>query len=89
MSNLICTASREKYWSEITADERIARLRSELKRTQRRCEEQGKLIAKLVTRSEAHEHGANGRPVMPLDSSRHEERDEAPLRGTQGDDCFF
>lgn len=89
MSNQICTASREKYWSEITADERIARLRSELKRTQRRCEEQGKLIAKLVVRSEDHEHGANGRPVMPINSSRHESCDEAPRRETQGDDCFF
>jgi len=54
--------SRDKYWSEITADERIVRMRSELKRALRRIDEQGKVIAKLTVQITYHEHGNNGKP---------------------------
>jgi len=81
---------REKYWSEITADERIVRMRSELKRAQRRIDEQGNAIAKLLTQMAEHEHGSNGQPVMPIVSRYSSQERDMPTssKGT-GDEVWF
>ena len=54
--------SREKYWEEKTADQKIEVLRDELARACRFISTQQETIYKLL----AHQHGQHGHLLMPL-----------------------
>lgn len=54
-------ARRDKYWSELTADERIERMRQEVKRMDRLLSE---CYAELL-QLRAHQHGPLGQMLFP------------------------
>jgi len=54
-------AAREKFWSEVDADEKCRRLRKQVKRLETEITSLSKLIAGLLD----HEH-LNGRILQPL-----------------------
>jgi predicted RNase H-like nuclease (RuvC/YqgF family) len=90
MKNTLCSPSRQKYWSEITPDERTERLRSELKRALRRIEELSATVRKLKDAAEVHEHGKDGKPVMPMLSTYGQAECDSPApRNQTGDDVFI
>lgn len=60
-------ASREKYWEECDAEQKIARLRDELARACRIIESQGRHISTLLS----HEHNGKGEMVIPLHGRNH------------------
>ena len=79
-----CKASREKYWSEIDADEKIARLRKEVKCLQLLLSD----VRDQVQRLGRHSHDQRGEIVIRLLDSG------GPMMGSIGrhgdtDDIYF
>jgi hypothetical protein len=60
-------ACREKYWSELTDAEKVERMREILKRSERRNEELQEMLHRLAPLVTGHQHGSDGRPVVPAD----------------------
>jgi conjugal transfer/entry exclusion protein len=79
--NKIC---REKYWSELTTEERVERMREQVKNLQREIRSLGNLIQNLSE----HNH-LNNEIVMPLRSRRGLEKTEQTRRGPGKDDVYF
>ena len=48
--------TRMKYWKELDADEKVERMREQVKRLEMRIENMGRLIDKLTS----HRHGEDG-----------------------------
>ncbi len=74
--------SRQKYWSEIDDQEKIRRLREEVKQLKRRFEN----IASIVDKLSDHDH-ADGKVVTPL-HSRFGQAESDGSRG-DGDEAYF
>lgn len=64
LATAMCAGSREKYWGELTADEKIERMRSEVKRLKTATEVTKVLVEELL----AHEHGARGEVLTRITS---------------------
>lgn len=58
-------ADREKYWKELTPDEKIERMRTEVKGVQRSQSTLWDLVNNFVLQMESHEH-LNGKIVSPI-----------------------
>ena len=75
---------REKYWSEISIEEKIERMRKEVKSLQREIRSLGDLLQNLSE----HNH-LNNEIVMPLRSRRGHGEGEQMGRGPGKDDVYF
>lgn len=58
-------AKREKYWKELTVEEKIERMRHIVKRQDDVIQRQDNIIGKLLV----HEHGQNGMVYLKLHDS--------------------
>lgn len=61
--------SREKYWKELSIEEKIERMRWVVTTRLEQLERQVDRLAEKLDRLELHEHGARG-IVIPLDAQR-------------------
>lgn len=61
-----CLAKREKYWDEMTSDEKIERLARELAY----LGDANQRLHEQMWAMERHEHGSAGKLVVPLHDSR-------------------
>lgn len=59
-------AAREKRWDECGLEEKVERLRMVLRTAHHDTEVAGKVAQKAYEIAHFHEHGDNGRPVMPI-----------------------
>ncbi len=66
--NECCTASREKYWSELSIEEKIERTRSEVKQYQRSVAQIGDQFYNLMRQFGTHQHGESGLILIPLEA---------------------
>lgn len=57
---------REKRWDECGLEEKVERLRMVLRSVHHDTEAAGKVAHKAYEIAHLHEHGDNGRPVMPI-----------------------
>jgi hypothetical protein len=55
--------SRQKYWKELTADEKVERLRSEVKRLSSLCIH----LSSILERLREHQHAQGGGILVPFD----------------------
>ena len=78
-ANMPC---REKYWSEIDSDERIERLRLEVKRLIRQLQEAQDKIFKLSV----HQHASDGTMLTRFNEPG---GGYMPRSNVQGDDVYF
>ena len=76
--------TREKYWGELTTEEKIERMREQVKNLQREIRDLGSLIQSLSE----HSH-LNNEIVMPLRSRRGHGEGEQMQRGPGKDDVHF
>ena len=80
-------ASREKYWSELSSDEKIERLRNEVKQIRNLRNN----IDSLLSKFSLHQHGENNEILIPDNSSTGllgALRDFSPEGGCYGcDEC--
>ena len=74
-------AMREKYWDELGTDEKIERMRAEVKRWQRKCDRLERELSGL----QSHQHGNDGTILVPYAS--HGARPEAG--GHKDRDSYF
>jgi hypothetical protein len=58
--------SREKYWSELTSDERVERLRQVIKSLQYRHDYTNEDMIKMQNHFYKHQHDAKGALIAPL-----------------------
>jgi len=76
-------ANRQKYWSEIDQDEKIKRLRAELKRYMRQLDD----LHYDVRRLKEHRHSSDGAPAVPFERPGYEGR--TIRHEKDGDDVYF
>ncbi len=67
-------AMREKYWEEMTSDERIQKLAQELAWLWDR----NQVLATALYKMEQHQHSPNGSIVVPLNDSRNSSESSGP-----------
>ncbi len=60
------SAQREKYWGELTTDEKVERMRTIIKRLQDSVDEDYGLLHRLHDAFTDHEHGATGVPMIQM-----------------------
>ena len=73
-------ASREKYWSECSTEEKLERTRKAVKRLQREtC-----LLNKFMRYLQTHKHLSDGEVVIPISI-----KDEPEGFSQTGDDVYF
>lgn len=58
--------AREKRWDECGIEEKVERLRRVLRVTSHTAEQAAKLAHKSAEIASLHEHGGDGKPVMPI-----------------------
>lgn len=87
----LMSASREKYWSELTSDEKIERLRRELKKTVGRNSELSAEVAVLKTIFNQHSHDKFDRVLVPQDmvKSNYGGKDFGRLTDKTGDEVYL
>lgn len=61
-----CTPSREKYWLELNAEEKVERMRQEVKRSQYRVEQLESKVYTLERLVRSHIH-TDGRLYLPAE----------------------
>lgn len=85
-------SGREKYWSELTADEKIERMRQQVKHIQGRCAECTKKLRNAQSLFQYHQHGPDGAILVSLNAERIEfETDYGGLekRSENPDEVYF
>lgn len=81
MDNVKC--GREKYWNELTPDEKVERMRTILRRQTSQIEDMQRTLNLLMN----HSHNpVNGKLAVPLEDKRNTGQD---FRQPLGDDCYF
>ncbi len=61
--------AREKYWNELGIEEKVERMRWAVKHRLDRLERLVRSLDEKVTKLEQHEHGGQGRLVIPLNTA--------------------
>lgn len=82
---------RERYWSEIDQEERVERLRKEVKSLMRQLKVAQAAVHKLARLAEGHIHATlTGKSCMPADASPggQDERGDGPDK-SPGNDCYI
>ncbi len=80
-----CKTSREKYWSELDEKGKIERMREELKRCVRRCDE----LEADVLQLKRHKHTADGAVVVSAFDAYATTGFPRSPRPSAGDDIYF
>ncbi len=81
--------SREKYWKELTADEKIERLRYEVRRLQNECDDlRGKLYKTNII-AEQHTHDEFGRILVPASNLKESSYIRKKIMDKEGDEVFI
>ena len=62
--NQLSKATREKYWSELTADEKIERMRQQVKHIQSRCSVCTKELKTVSRLFHDHQHAESGKILV-------------------------
>ena len=75
---------REKYWSELNADEKIKRMREQVRYLERRLEGMSRKIDNLGN----HNH-LEGKIVVPFNSYESTSEKAGQTRNTNPDDVYF
>jgi len=84
MDNTKPQPSRQKYWSELKSDEKIERLREQVKSVQYR--QQG--MEELLQRLNNHSHLPDGSIVVPLHGD-YPQQVHGSLRWEKDDEVYF
>lgn len=94
-SSDLLDAYRAKYWSEITPDEKIERLREQVKFAAATIERLQEAIARLTSVFPQHQHGPNGDVlVRAMDTNSSVQQTigyglKGMARRGEGDDVYF
>ena len=80
----ILGCSREKYWSEVTIEEKIERTRREVKSLQ----SQINFVSRKVDQLLEHFH-AEGKIIIPLNRYDDNPKEESRSRGIGKDEVYF
>lgn len=69
------TPTRERYWSELSIEEKLERIRVQVKRNRDHCQQRIEALEielqKLRQEFPVHVHGADGRVLVPLQDRNH------------------
>ena len=86
------SCGREKYWSELSIEEKIARMRLVVKSQADEVQNLRTIVSGLVAKFEAHSH-EGGRVMIPsslgLEQAIGQFRVGKSSRSNVGDDCYF
>ena len=74
------TEMREKYWCELTTDEKVERTRLEVKRMERQMKNAYAVAYEAKELARSHMHAPDGRPMIPARNS---------MTQSNGDCCDF
>lgn len=88
-SPLATLASREKYWNELTSDEKIERLRLEVKRLQTEKEDMTGKLERARVIAEYHQHNEHGFVVMAPDHVKEGEYRRKKITDKGGDEVYI
>ncbi len=77
---LVSGPCREKFWNELSDAEKIGRLHEVVKQMQRTLEATAKRAADAHCIATEHEHGGNGKVLMPPDAFNRGQCEQARKR---------
>lgn len=80
-----CMPSRQKYWGELTADEKLERMRAEVKSLKVTVNSLNDFIQLLLD----HSHGSNNKVVTTIDNATQHLRCKLADRSPRGDEVYF
>lgn len=85
-------ASREKYWSELSIEEKIGRMRQIVRSQREQLQHLDRIVSGLMAKFEAHSHDAQ-RVLIPsslgLEANIGQFRIGKSRDAEDGEDCYF